>query len=291
MVGMDSFSRRGFMKAAGLAPAAAALANAKTRTLETIGVQLYTVRDILPKDIEGTLKTIAEIGYREVEVIGATLDQISPALQRNKLKPVSIHLDSDLFLANHQSELSAAVDNAKHHGIEYAVFPYLPPQRRGGPDVYHRLAEDLNAAGSRCHRAGMKLCYHNHAFEFKPMGSVTPLQILMKETDKNLVSLEMDVFWVSVAGHDPVAMLTTYADRVALVHLKDKAEGTPVQFNENVPAADFKEVGSGTISFPGVLRAATQANVKHFFVEQDHTPGDPLASLRKSYEFLHGLKF
>jgi sugar phosphate isomerase/epimerase len=175
--------------------------------------------------------------------------------------------------------------------MEYAVFPYLPENRRGGPDVYHKFAEELNTAGKRAHHAGLKLCYHNHAFEFKPMGSVAPLQILMKETDPSLLSLEMDVFWVSVAGHDPVVMLTTYAGRVALVHLKDKPAGFPVQYNEHVPASDFKEVGSGSINFRGVLRAAAQANVKHFFVEQDHTPGDPLASLRKSYEYLHGLQF
>lgn len=279
------------MKAASAGPAAAVLANARTKTLQTIGVQLYTVRDVLPKDPAGVLKAIAEIGYREVEVLGGTLAQISPALRENKLRAVSIHLNTDLFQPSRQSDLSAALEEAKHHGLEYAVFPYLPPQRRGGPEVYHKLAEDFNAAGARCHRAGLKFCYHNHAFEFKPMGSVTPLEILMKETDKSIVSLEMDVFWVSVAGHDPVAMLTTYADRVALVHLKDKAEGTPVQFNENIPAADFKEVGSGTLNFTGILRAAEQANVKHFFVEQDHTPGDPIASLRKSYEYLHALKF
>lgn len=288
---MDSFSRRDFVKAAGIAPAAAVLANAKPKTLEKIGVQLYTVRDILPKDPAGTIKAIAEMGYREAEVIGGTLDEIAPALKANNLKAVSAHLDSALFQPSRQDDLAAEIEKIKSHGIQYAVFPYLPPQQRGGPDVYHRFAELLNAAGQRCHRAGLKLCYHNHAFEFKPMGSVTPLEIMMKETQPSLVSLEMDVFWVSVAGHDPVALLATYAERVALVHLKDKAKGTPVQFNENVPAADFKEVGSGVVNFPGVLRAATQAGVKHFFVEQDHTPGNPLDSLRKSYEYLHDLKF
>lgn len=291
IVGMPSLSRRGFLQAAAVSSTAGLLASAKTKTLQTVGVQLYTVRDVLPKDPLQTLKTIAEIGYREVEVIGATIPQIEPALKATNLKAVSAHLDSDLFLAKHQDELAKAVDELKSHHIEYAVFPYLPPQRRGGPDVYHRLAEDLNAAGKRCHHAGVKLCYHNHAFEFKPMGSVTPLQILMKETDPALLNLELDVFWVSVAGHDPVAMLTTYASRIALVHLKDKAEGTPVQFNENVPEADFKEVGSGSLHFAAILRAATQAGVKHFFVEQDHTPGDPLASLRKSYDYLHKLEF
>jgi len=288
---MNSPSRRGFLKAAGLSSAAHVLAQAKTKSMGAIGVQLYTVRGVLGAKPVETLKAIDAIGYREVEVVGDTIDAIWPALKETNLKAVSVHLNSDLFLASRQNDLFAAIDQAKAHGFQYAVFPYLPPPRRGGPDVYHRLAQDLNAAGSRCHRAGLKLCYHNHAFEFQPMGSVTPLQILMRETDPKLVSLELDVFWVSVAGHDPVALLATYAERIALVHLKDKAEGVPVQYKEDVPGSAFKEVGSGTLKFEAILRAASQADVKHFFVEQDSTPGDPIASLRKSYDYLRALKF
>jgi len=104
--------------------------------------------------------------------------------------------------------------------------------------------------------------------------------------DRKLVALEMDVFWVSVAGHDPVGMLQEWKGRVALLHLKDKAKGTPVQYNEGVDRTAFKEVGSGSLDFTAILKAAPAAGVKHYFVEQDQTPGDPIESLRKSYEFV-----
>lgn len=101
----------------------------------------------------------------------------------------------------------------------------------------------------------------------------------------------MDVFWVSVGGGDPVELLRRYAGRVPLIHLKDKAAGTPVQYNEAVAGTAFKEVGAGTLDFAAILRAASTAGVKHYFVEQDSTPGDPLASLRQSFDYLHGLKY
>jgi sugar phosphate isomerase/epimerase len=153
------------------------------------------------------------------------------------------------------------------------------------------VAQTLNSAGERFRSAGLQLCYHNHAFEFQPMEGSTPLQVLMQETQKDLVGLEMDVFWVSVGGQDPVQLLKQYSGRVPLIHLKDKAKGSPVQYNESVGAAAFKEVGAGSLDFPAILRAASAAGVKHYFVEQDATPGDPLASLRQSYDYLHSLKY
>jgi sugar phosphate isomerase/epimerase len=123
------------------------------------------------------------------------------------------------------------------------------------------------------------------------MNGTTPFQILLSETEKNLVSLELDVFWVSVAGHDPVQVIKHHSGRIALVHLKDKPKDFPVQYNEHVPADAFKEIGRGSLDFPAVLRAATDEGVKHFFVEQDQTPGNPLDSLKMSYDYLHKLSF
>src|SRR5207253_3027980 len=124
------------------------------------------------------------------------------------------------------SKLDSALSDVKQRGFDYAVLPYIPPAQRGGADVFKRLADTLNKAGERAKANGLKLCYHNHAFEFQPLGESTGLELLMSATQKNLVSLELDVFWASVAGHDPVALLKTYTGRVALVHLKDKAQGT-----------------------------------------------------------------
>lgn len=277
------------MRAAAMTPAAAVFG--AERSLKTIGVQLYTVRDVILKDPAKTLGEIEKIGYREVEVVGATVDKIWPALEKTKLKAVSVHMDTDVIFPGHEKKLDEAIEQAKTHGFSYVVFPYLPEEQRGGEAVYQKLAGYLNAAGKKAKAAGLAFCYHNHAFEFQPMGGTMPLEILMKGTDPELVSLEMDVFWVSVAGHDPVEMLHKYASRVALLHLKDKAAGTAVQYNEHVARTAFKEVGSGTVDIKAALQAAEGTRVKHYFVEQDATPGDPVASLRKSFEYLHGLKY
>ena len=284
---MSQISRRNFVRSAAALPAANLLLGRDALRAANLGVQLYTVRNTIGADPAGVLKAIQDIGYSEVEATYGNLDKIWPALKETKLKPVSIHLDTALFFEG-GAKLDAAMADVKQRGFEYVVLPYIPPEQRGGLDTFKKLAETLNKSGEKAKAAGMTLCYHNHAFEFEPMQGTTGLALLMKETQKGLVSLELDVFWVSVAGHDPVALLKKYANRVALVHLKDKASGTPVQYNERVPKETFKEVGSGTVDIPAVLAAAKKAGAKNYFVEQDQTPGDPISSLRESYRYLSG---
>ena len=124
-----------------------------------------------------------------------------------------------------------------------------PNGRGDNLDFYKAFAEKLNAAGAACHQAGLKFAYHNHAFEFEPLANSTPLDTILAETDPVNLSLELDVFWVSVAGHDPAAKLNEYKGRVALTHLKDKQPGFPAQFSEGVAAEVFREVGAGSIDF------------------------------------------
>lgn len=288
---MTKLGRRDFLqRSAGLLPLAALSAQAAaSHHLKNIGVQLYTVRSIITKDPGLTLSAIQDDGYTEVEAIYATLHDIWEPLKQTKMKPVSVHVDSALF--SDTTKISEAIDQARKWGFQYVVFPYLPPNERGGADAIKALADKLNKAGEQAKKAGIRICYHNHAFEFQPMNGQTGLEILLSSTDKNLVSLELDVFWASVAGHDPVELIRKHSGRIALVHLKDKAKGFPIQYNENVPKDTFKEVGKGTIDFPAVLRAATNEGVQHFFVEQDQTPDNPLDSLRISYQYLHNLSF
>lgn len=251
-----------------------------------LGVQLYTVRNVIGKDPAATLQAIQKIGYTEIEGIYATLDEIWPALKQTSLQPVSVHIDESIFMKG-GSELDSALANVKQRGFQYVVVPYIPVQQRGGVDMFKRLAETLNKSGERAQSHGLKLCYHNHAFEYKPLDGKTGLEMLMNDTEKSLVSLELDIFWASVAGHDPVELLKTYSGRVLLLHLKDKSRTfTNTQYNENVPHETFKEVGSGSVDIPAVLKAADTAGVQHYFVEQDQTPGDPIESLRKSFEYL-----
>jgi sugar phosphate isomerase/epimerase len=282
------FSRRSFLQAgagAGLA------ATARAKTLSAVGVQLYTVRTVLPEKPAETLRAIDAIGYREIEGTQGLLDKILPALQGTKLKPVSMHLDSKVVTLGTDDDLARVLERVKKAGFRYAVMPYLPPNERGGLDVIKKLADKLNRAGEKCRAAGLRLCYHNHAFEFEPMGGSTPLQTLLENTDAKTLALELDLFWVSVAGQDPAATLARYKGRVPLVHLKDRAKDTPDRFNEAVERTAFKEVGNGTLDWPKVLKAAEAAGVEHYFVEQDQTPGDPIESLRQSFAFVSKLSF
>ena len=283
---MSAISRRNFVvRSAALLPAAKALLGRDALTAANLGVQLYTVRNTIGANPAAVLKAIQDIGYREVEATYGNLAQIWPALKETQLKPVSVHLDTALFFEG-GSKLDAAIADVKEKGFQFVVLPYIPPAQRGGLDVFKKLAETLNKSGEKVKAAGMSLCYHNHAFEFEPMQGTTGFELLLKETHKGLVSLEMDVFWVSVAGHDPVQLLKKYSSRVALLHLKDKASGLATQYNENVPKETFKEVGSGSIDFAAILAEAKKTAVKNYFVEQDQTPADPIDSLRASYKFL-----
>jgi len=264
---------------------------ASGKQLQAVGVQLYTVRSILPKKPEETLRAIEAIGYREVEATYDNLDKIWPALKATPLKPVSVHLNERAIMKGTDDDVAHMIDGAKGHGFSYAVFPWINPPDRGGLDKMKALAEKLNKTGEKCKAAGMTFCYHNHAFEFEPIEGTTRFQILLDTLDKNLVGFELDCFWASVAGQDPAALLQKLSGRVHLVHLKDKPQGFPVRYNENVPASTFKEVGHGSLDWPGILRAAESVGVSHYFVEQDATPGDPLESLRQSFAYISKLNF
>jgi sugar phosphate isomerase/epimerase len=281
---MKPLSRRDIL---GIAVAATVASAAK---LKTVGVQLYTVRSVLPEHPRETLTAIEQIGYREVEVTYDTIPKIWDTLKQTTLKPVSVHLDTALF-THAQGKLPAVLDEVKKRGFQYAVCPYIAPADRGGVDMIRRLADTLNKAGEHCRRARISLCYHNHAFEFAAAEGGTLLDVLMKSADPKLVSLELDIMWAQVAGVDPVSVLQRYGSRVALMHLKDVATGVDKRYDESIPKDAFREVGKGVVNVPAVLKAAAAAKVKHYFVEQDQTPGDPLQSLRESYEYLSKLDF
>jgi len=280
-------SRRSLLQAGSLAAALASAGRAKR--LGAIGVQLYTARTVLPQHPLETLQAIEAAGYREIETGGVPVAQIWPSLQKTKLKAVSAHLDSKLVTQGPADELARTYADLKEKGFTFAVFPYLPPNERGGRAAIQALAAKLNRAAEGARAAGLRFCYHNHAFEFEPVDGEPLIHTLIAETDPKLVGFEVDCFWVSVAGHDPAQAIHHVAGRVPLVHLKDKAADTPVRYNESVPRTTFKEVGSGTIDWPAVLKAASDAGVEHYFVEQDQTPGDPVASLRQSFAYLSKL--
>ncbi len=254
----------------------AQLALADPLKKNNLGVQLYTVRNILGADPASVLSQIHSIGYAEIEATEGNLKNDWSAIQNSGMKAPSIHLDLDP-----SDELLADV---KSKGFEYAVIPYIAPDKRGGADVIKALADQFQKVAQRAKSHGLTLCYHNHAFEYKDLNGTTGLDIIMQVSDLNL---ELDIFWATVAGQNPVDLLKKYHGRVPLLHLKDKEKGVPAetQYNENVPKDAFKEIGNGSIDIPAVLKAANKAGVKHYFVEQDQSP-DPIASLKQSYTYL-----
>lgn len=263
----------------------------QAKTLKTFGAQLYSLRSIINDKPLETLQGLEALGYTEAEVIRGNMDKIWDSLKKTKLKPVSLHVDTNYFMKD-IDKLNPTLDDAKAKGFSYVVCPYIAPADRGGVDVIKKLADTLNKAGQRAKAAGMHLCYHNHAFEFEPVagGKGTLLDVLMENTDKALVGLEFDIMWSQVGGVPPVEILNKYKGRIPLMHLKNVTK-MPVQYNERVPKEAFKEVGAGVIDVASVLKAGAASGVEHYFVEQDQTPGNPLDSLKQSADYLKKLNY
>jgi sugar phosphate isomerase/epimerase len=285
----DMINRRSFLTAAAALPA---FAKPKPKAFDKpLAVQLYTLRNQLPHDAATVIRTIAEIGYKEVEIIQADIPKLMPLIKENGLTAPSGHFDTGLITGKRAGATwQDAIEQAKANGIHFMVMPYLAPEERGDLDSYRALADKMNRAAEQCSQAGLEFCYHNHAFEFAGKTGERPWDVLLERWDPKLVGLEVDVFWVSVAGGIPSDFIRKQAGRVKLVHLKDKAFGTAVQYNERVPPSAFREVGTGVLDIPAILRACESAGVKHYIVEQDQTPGPPLESLRLSYTNLRKIK-
>lgn len=265
------------------------------------GVQLYTVRELLPTDAEGTLKAIAEMGYGKVEISSSDLERLAPMLKDLGLSSPSGHFPAPLVTGNWEAwkpligeppegaSWEKAVEMAVAHGMEFMVISYLLPSERGGLDYFKNFADQMNRAGEACRQAGLKLGYHNHAFEFQEVEGTSIFEILMQGFDPELVGWELDVFWSSVAGVDSVELFGKYPGRIPLVHLKDKPADAAQSFREDVPRDIFLEVGGGSLDIPAILAAAKTCGSKHLFVEQDSCPGSPLDSLRQSISYLKAL--
>lgn len=282
-------SRRSFLASAA---SASALAKPKMTTFDRpLGAQLYTVRNQLTHDAAAVIKAIAQIGYKEVEIGQPDIDRLMPIIKDAGLTAPSGHYDLALVRgARKDLSWGQAIEQAKTNGLHYMIMSYIPPADRGNADAYRAIADKMNRAGEACRKAGLQFGYHNHAFEFAGTAGQRPWDILLSRWDPKLVALELDVFWLSVAGNIPSEIIRQQQGRVRLVHLKDKAFGTPVQYNEQVPPSAFREVGTGTLDFPAILRACEVAGVEHYIVEQDQTSGNPLSSLRLSYNNLRRMK-
>ena len=276
--------RRSFVSTLGAALLGAACSRVgtgqSTRRLERVGVQLYTVRNDLARDFEGTLARVAEIGYREVEFAGyhnRSPSDVRAILTRLGLAAPAAHIPLDQFRRN----IDGAIADAKTVGHEYLVVPWLDPSERRSIDDYRRLAEELNRFGEKVRAAGLRLGYHNHDFELGALGGSVPLDTLFDRTDPNLVVFELDLYWVTRGGADPLTYISRYPGRVHLVHVKDSA---------GAPEHRQVDVGKGTIDFGKILSQREQAGIRHAFVEMDE-PTNALETLRVSYQYLAQLRF
>jgi sugar phosphate isomerase/epimerase len=299
---LKRLSRRDAGKSLLTGLAAAPALSAATR--RPLGFQLYTVRNLIPAHARETLQRLAEIGYREAEVLQDSNRVVIPLCKEFGVQAVSGHFATPLVTGNFEAWKGAfpqgppdgltwqkAVDEAAEAGLKYMVIAYLMPAERGSLDQFRRYADQFNKAGEAARKSGMQFCYHHHAFEFGPREGSRAIDIFLERLDPNLVKFEMDVFWVSVAGQDPVALLKQWKGRVALMHLKDKAPGLKTHFSEDLSPNAFREVGLGVLDFSKILQAARDAGVQHYFVEQDQVAEDPVESLRYSLETAERLRF
>ncbi len=287
-------TRRSFLKATTVLSAGMLLTRSSGCNPKNslIGLQLYTVRDAMEKDPRGTLAKVAAIGYTSVELAtytgsekfyGMSPSEFAVALKQNGLVAPSAHYrlgeEQPKGVVQQGTMLhdwDKAVDDAAALGLKYMVCAYLADVERGNPGHYKKVAEQLNTAGERCKKAGIQLCYHNHDFEFIKQDDQYPYDILLS-TDKDLVKMEIDLYWITKAGQDPIKLFNEHPGRFPLWHVKDL---------DNTPDKNFTEVGNGIIDFKKIFEYRSKAGMKYFFVEQDKTPGSPFDSITKSIAYI-----
>ncbi len=305
---MRIIKRRNFIKSSAAAGAGLALLGLSPLSscgvphnspyMKDIGLQLWTVRDQLTADPKATLTAIRKHGYEQVELMDMEqLTTYRPIIKDLGLKVYCSHIPSALFtdrwdlrnMEAPQGGMEALVESAQKEGIQHLIMAYLFKEERGTADGYKRLCDQMNKAGALCKEAGIQLSYHNHSFEFSPVDGEKGFDILMDRFDHNLAKFELDVFWASIAGVEPVGLMKQLPGRISLLHLKDKLADTPDIFDEGqVPAEAFKELGNGIVDITGVMAAAEKAGVQYCLVEQDQSP-DPIKSIGTSLTYLNQL--
>lgn len=265
-----------------------------SKYMDTIGLQLWTVRDQLKEDLPGTLKAIADAGYRQVE-LGTVLeaDKYIPTAKDLGMDVTSAFIDWKSIAApeaDNAADIDKIIERAHHFGLKHIVFGYIGKGHRETVDQYKAHAERANAAGEKCKDAQLQLCYHNHSFEFADLGDgVTGWDVFVEEFDKDNVKFEVDVFWVKVGGLNPFKAMRALEGRISQVHLKDMQKGTGTIHDEGqVPKEAFQELGDGVIDMAKVMKIAAKMGAEQCHVEQDQSP-NPIESIGQSMKYLKEL--
>ncbi len=275
---MDRRSFLGTLTGAGLLANRLSFA-ADNRKIDKLGVQLYTVRDAMKADFDGTLAKVAAVGYREVEFAGYfdhSPKDVKASLARVGLVSPSAHFDNS-YLGD---KWAGVLESANVIGQKYVICSFIDEKTRQEPGIWPRLADSFNRAGEAARKAGIQFGYHNHSFEFTPVDGKLPYDILLNSTDSNLVKMEMDLYWIVNAGVDPLVYFNRYPGRFQLVHVKGRAK-----------SGDITEVkADNAIDWKALFAQSEKAGIKHYFVEQDKSDS-PFDSIRTSFNYLHDLRF
>jgi sugar phosphate isomerase/epimerase len=287
--------------------------------LQKIGIQFFSLPMMLDKDLSGSLSMLSKIGYREVELYGPypfsspsaierwnavtpslgfkgsgyfghTVVEMKKMLSDNGFSVPSVHTDLDTL----QTNMPKLGEAARVLGNTYVVLPAIPPERRKTLDDYKRMAETFNKIGESAKNEGVKFAYHNHGYGWKEVDGQIPLEFIFRGTDPSLVFFEMDIFWTTAGGADPVSLLEKYKNRYHLMHVKDMKEkvhfsgdgGDSKQWIELFPY--MTTAGNGVLDLKSIIIKAKENGVKHFIVEQDMV-NDPANALKKSFDYLASL--
>jgi sugar phosphate isomerase/epimerase len=280
-----NLNRRDFIKNTAALSAALVLANSEeteAKKLKKFGVQLYSVRDLMPKDAKGTMSQLAAMGYKQFEsyageqgfLWGMSGKEAKSFLDGLGVEMVSTHFDMT-------TNLEKSIEMANEAGIKYLLCPYLGPQKT--LDAWKEKAELFNKIGEKVVAGGLKFGYHNHDYSFKPLDGVVPHELLLDNTDPKNVMFELDICWIVAAGHDMVAHLKKYKKRYELCHIKDmvKIDGKVQQ----------KNLGEGSINFADLLKKTKANSMKYYLVEQEQYPGASIESMRADAEYMKKLSF
>lgn len=261
-------------------------ASTTTGSLKEFGLQLYTLRDDMPKDPKGVLKQVADMGYKQIESFegkmgmfwGMTNLEFKKYMDDLGMKIVSSHCDINKDFERKANE-AAAID------MKYLISPYIGPQK--ALDDYKKIAEKFNERGETCKKAGLRFAYHNHDYSFVQQEGQYPQDVLMQNTNADLVDYEMDIYWVVTGGQDPVVWLKKYPNRFRLAHIKDR--------KKNAPPADKDAsvvVGQGQINFAEILNVGEKNGFRYYIVEQEkYENTTPLLAAKADADYLKQLKF
>lgn len=247
-----------------------------------VGIQLYTIRDLVNADLKGTLATLAKIGYKTIEAAGYNNgmfygmppEEYKQLVTSLGLVPLSSHTGVSIENANQ------VIDAHLRAGISYLVVPSIPKDKRQSIDDYLKLAAEFNKIGDMCKKAGLTFGYHNHAFEFQPIDGKKPYDILLDNTELDLVTMQLDTYWMIYGNNDPIEYFNNYPGRFKLWHVKDM---------NDTEKKESTEIGSGIIDFPALFKNSEKAGLEYYFLEQEEFKMDPIESITQSFNYLKSI--